>query len=287
MKRTLPFFVTGALLLVSASVALLTSLSLAQPKDIRSVAATYAQFMLRVSIPYNAPRMGEGTLLVEVLDPEDGVAARIDRHVDARVGRGSWDQDLPLPKALALEDLVWHRLRYRFAYGNEKAAAIEGIASISQVLRRPAVHVLGQQSYLSGSVAAVRLIVTEANNETPVTSGSMQIALLGPERKPQVLYTGRLNERGTTQVQFRFPPGLVGSYSLRYALDTTIGPAEYTQEIRLEDKASILLTTEKPLYQPGQTIHLRALALDRSNHQATADHKLTFEIEDSRGNKVF
>ena len=287
MKRTLPFFVTGALLLVSASVALLTSLSLAQPKDVRSVAATYAQGMLRVSIPYIARRMGEGTLVVEILDPEDGVAARTDRHVYAAVGQGSWDQDLPLPKALALEDLVWHRLHYRFAYGNEKAAAIEGIASISQVLRRPAVHVLGQQSYLSGSVAAVRLIVTEADNETPVASGSMQIALLGPERKPQVLYTGRLNERGTTQVQFRFPPGLVGSYSLRYALDTAIGPAEYTQDIRLEDKASILLTTEKPLYQPGQTIHLRALALDRSNHQATAGHKLTFEIEDSRGNKVF
>jgi hypothetical protein len=32
MKRSLPFFVTGVLALVSASVALLTSLSQAQPK---------------------------------------------------------------------------------------------------------------------------------------------------------------------------------------------------------------------------------------------------------------
>src|SRR5262249_14588979 len=38
---------------------------------------------------------------------------------------------------------------------------------------------------------------------------------------------------------------------------------------------------------PGQTIHVRALALDRSNHQAATDRKLTFELEDSRGNKVF
>src|SRR6202023_4081315 len=35
------------------------------------------------------------------------------------------------------------------------------------------------------------------------------------------------------------------------------------------------------------TIHVRALALDRSNHEASADRKLTFEVEDSRGNKVF
>ena len=34
--------------------------------------------------------------------------------------------------------------------------------------------------------------------------------------------------------------------------------------MRLEDKVSILLTTEKPIYQPGQTIHVRALALDRA-----------------------
>ena len=57
--------------------------------------------------------------------------------------------------------------------------------------------------------------------------------------------------------------------------------------MRLEDKVSILLTTEKPIYQPGQTIHVRALALDRADHEAAASRKLTFEVEDSRGNKVF
>src|SRR5260370_27901974 len=80
---------------------------------------------------------------------------------------------------------------------------------------------------------------------------------------------------------------MVGSYSMRSVVDTPIGSTEFTQQVRLEDKVSILLTTEKPLYQPGQTIHVRALALDRSNHEASANHKLTFEVEDSRGNKVF
>src|SRR5262249_26367333 len=76
-------------------------------------------------------------------------------------------------------------------------------------------------------------------------------------------------------------------HSLRYVVDTPLGPVEHVEEIRLEDKSSILLTTEKPIYQPGQTIHVRALALDRANHQAVAGHQLTFEVEDSRGNKVF
>src|SRR6202011_1794828 len=36
-----------------------------------------------------------------------------------------------------------------------------------------------------------------------------------------------------------------------------------------------------------QAIHIRALALDRSDHEAASSHKMIFELEDSRGNKVF
>ena len=70
-------------------------------------------------------------------------------------------------------------------------------------------------------------------------------------------------------------------------MDTAIGCTEVTEDVRLQDKVSVLLTTEKPIYQPGQTIHVRALALDRSNHEAVGNRDLLFEVEDSRGNKVF
>src|SRR6202007_159035 len=87
--------------------------------------------------------------------------------------------------------------------------------------------------------------------------------------------------------QFHFPAGIAGNCELHYVVDTAIGSTEFTQTIRLQDKVGILLTTEKPIYQPGQTIHIRALALDRANHQAVGNRALTFEVEDSRGNKVF
>ncbi len=41
------------------------------------------------------------------------------------------------------------------------------------------------------------------------------------------------------------------------------------------------------MYQPGQMIHVRALALDRADQQAVGNRGLVFEIEDSHGNKVF
>jgi len=252
-----------------------------------SPVATYSQGVLRVAIPFHAPHAGTGQLTVEVLDPEGKVLGRAERRAEVGEGVGSWHEEIKLEKRLPLEDLVWHRLRYRFAYHAGKEAALEDTESISQIIRTPVVHILGQQSYLTGGQAAVRVIVTDSKQEVIAGPGSLGIELIIPNEKGRVLFTGRLNRRGTTEAQFRFPAGLVGSYRLHYVVDTPIGSTEFTQPVRLEDKVSILLTTEKPIYQPGQTIHTRALALDRSSHGAAARHKLTFEVEDSRGNKVF
>jgi hypothetical protein len=248
---------------------------------------TYAHGLLDVTIPYHSSRAGSGTLTVEVLDPEDGSAGRVDLSVDVSEGTGLWREKIKLAKPMSSEELVWHRLRYRFEYSDGKTARIEGVESISQILSTPVIHILGQQSYLAGGEAAVRVIVTDSQNQLISGRGSVQIELLIPDQKNRLLFSGRLNHRGTTEAQFIFPSSLVGSYQLRYLVNTSIGSTEFTQPVRLEDKVSILLTTEKPIYQPGQTIHVRALALDRANHAATPNRKLTFEVEDSRGNKVF
>jgi hypothetical protein len=249
--------------------------------------ATYAHGVLDLTLPYQAAHAGAGQLTVEVLDPEDQILGRATQSLDVAEGKGQWTEKIKLAKPLPADELVWQRLRYRFEYSNDKSAKIEGTESISQILRRPVLHILGQQAYMAGGEAAVRVIVTDSQDEVIAGRGAVQIELLVPDEKPNLLFSGRLNRRGTTEAQFHFPAGVVGGYQLHYVVDTPIGSTEFTQPVRLEDKAQILLTTEKPLYQPGQAIHARALALDRANHQATADRKLTFEVEDSRGNKVF
>jgi hypothetical protein len=248
---------------------------------------TYVHGALDLTIPYHAAHAGAGQLIVEVMDPEDQILGSVDHATEVAEGEGVWREKIKLAKPVAIDELVWHRLRYRFEYSDGKSAKIEGTESISQILRTPVIHILGQQSYLAGGEAAVRVIVTDSHDEVVTGRGSVQIELLVPDQKNRLLFTGRLNRRGTTEAQFRFPSVLVGGYQLHYLVETSIGSTEFTQAVRLEDKVSILLTTEKPIYQPGQTIHVRALALDRANHEATANRKLTFEVEDSRGNKVF
>jgi uncharacterized protein YfaS (alpha-2-macroglobulin family) len=259
---------------------------------VSSPVAIYSQGRLRFTIPYQALHAGAGRFTVEVLDPEDQAIGHTEQEVTITARNGQLQSELGLEKPLIIDDLVWHRVRYRFEYDDAKKPDLEGTESISQILSRPVLHILGQQSYIAGGQAAVRVIVTDTKDEAISGRGTIQIELLDADDKPadgkpRVLFSGRLNHHGTTEAQFRFPAGVIGSYRLRYVADTPIGSTEFAQDVRLEDKVSILLTTEKPLYQPGQTIHVRALALDRSDHQAAAKRAVTFEVEDSRGNKVF
>ena len=264
------------------------------------LSATYTRGTLSVSIPYHSTRKGPGKLVAEILDPEDHVLGRSERNLDVGNGDGFWQQSITPDQPIAFEDMVWQRIRYRFEYADGALPAIEGIESISEILRRPVVRILGQSEYLAGSQAAIRILVSDASQSddaaAAIRSGTVRVELIVPNQQPaqqpvepgqqpRPLFSGRLNRGGTLEAQFRFPAGLTGAAELHFIADTPIGSTEYTQPIRLDDKASILLTTEKPIYQPGQTIHVRALALDRDGHQADAARKLTFELEDSRGNR--
>ena len=252
-----------------------------------SPAATFRHGVLLVAIPYHGARPGSGKLVTEIVDPEDHVLGRTERPVEIAQSDGAWQQSIAPAKPIAFEDLVWQRVRYRFEYGDKEIPAIAGVESISRILRRPVVRMIGQTEFLAGSDAAIRVLVSDAGNDDAALTGTVRAELLIPQQSARPLFSGRLNRHGTVAAQFHFPGGLEGKYDIRLIADTPIGSTEYTQPIELKDPALIMLTTEKPVYQPGQTIHIRALALDRASHRADADRNLTFEVEDSRGNKVF
>ena len=252
-----------------------------------SAAATFTHGVLSVAIPYHGARPGPGKLITEIVDPEEHVLGRAERLVDIAQSDGTWQQSIAPAKPIAFEDLVWQRVRYRFEYSDKTIPVITGVESISRILRRPVVRILGQTEFLAGSDAAIRVLVSDAGNDDAALTGTVRAELLIPQQRARPLFSGHLNQHGTVAVQLHLPSTLEGKYDIRFIADTPIGSTEYTQPIQLKDPALIMLTTEKPLYQPGQTIHVRALALDRASHRADADRSLTFEVEDSRGNKVF
>ena len=276
-------FSTLALVLVTVVVLVQTHARTERARE----SAMYSHGVLRVAIPYNATQAGSGKLKVEVLDPEDHAIGQVEKAAEAIKGAAQFKAELKLDKPLALDDLVWHRVRYQFRYDDGKTEPLAGIQSISAILRRPVLRILGQQTYLSGSKAAVRVIVSDSSGNQIPGRGLVRIELEAPGKKRLTLFNGRLSHRATTEAQFQFPEGIAGSCNLHYTVDTALGTTEYTQGIRLHDKVGILLTTDKSMYQPGQMIHVRALALNRADHHAVAERRLALEIEDSHGNKVF
>jgi hypothetical protein len=154
-------------------------------------------------------------------------------------------------------------------------------------------QVLGQSQWLSGSTASLRVIVL--NHNTGAALPAVVSIGLRPQPKdretpaqPTSLYRGRTNRLGTLDASFAVPAVEPGAYELVIGVAAKpVGDDLVKQPLRITRRAQVLLTTDKPIYQPGQVVHLRALALHQPQRLPVAAAKLTFEIEDAKGNKVF
>ena len=54
-------------------------------------------------------------------------------------------------------------------------------------------------------------------------------------------------------------------------MTSPLGKDSVIQPIQLQQSLQLMLTADKPLYQPGQTIHLRTLALDMATRYLAYD----------------
>ncbi|MBV9849369.1 MAG: hypothetical protein JO250_06755 [Armatimonadetes bacterium] len=171
------------------------------------------------------------------------------------------------------------------------ARATETLVKRDVTLSPLETRVLGQRRWLRGGPAALRVVVSDHRSGLPARARvSLSLVRLDdgkPAGTPLPLFSGRTTPLGTLDARFRAPAGAAGPYRLTVSVSSPLGADEVTQPIDVAEATQILLTADKPVYQPGQTIHLRALALDMGTRRAVAEESLVFEAEDARGNKVF
>jgi uncharacterized protein YfaS (alpha-2-macroglobulin family) len=270
-------------ILVLICIAIATLLITVAPRnevfaDDNELAAVYRSGSLEVNVPNEPGTVNNHTLSIEILDPNDKLVAKVVRSVSPSDNR-ALRVTLPLDKSFALEDLAWDRLKINTGDSSK-------IVSLSEILRVPVVRIFAQRAYAAGSPASVRIITVDSKAGNPLRDSRVKLELVNGDRST-TLFAGRTDSLGTAQVAFTLPAESYGSRQLRVTADTSLGTVTANQPIQLERRDRILLTTDKPLYQPGQTIHLRALALDGPSHAAIADQPITLEVEDGKGNKVF
>jgi len=151
-------------------------------------------------------------------------------------------------------------------------------------------RLLGQRSWLRGGPAGLRVIVLDHQTGRPLRAHVTLTLTRQENGKPgpaQPLYAGTTNGLGTLDAGFTAPASDPGTYQLHVEVKSPLGEDTVVEQIQLAESVQVLLTSDKPLYQPGQTIHIRSLALDMATRKALGDQPVTFEVEDARGNKVF
>lgn len=161
-------------------------------------------------------------------------------------------------------------------------------ANLPQRISQHETIILGQNHLVPGSRAALRVVVRDSRDGSPLPGSEIKVSLQPNEGgMPVALFTGIADDQGTANVNFDVPANLISGQSLVVETVSSLGSDRITQPVAVTRDYRILLTTDKPIYQPGQTIHLRALALSTFDLVPAAGHEIQIAISDGKGNKVF
>jgi hypothetical protein len=140
----------------------------------------------------------------------------------------------------------------------------------------------GSRSPIHCEVRGVRSV----QEVVPLAGAAVTVRLRG-DRKDWEIFQGRTDLQGTAAGMLRLPDVPGGKYTLEVDSRSALGSERHSREVVIRSAERLWLLTDKPVYQGGQCIHLRALVLGAFDLRPAAGAELTFEVEDSRGNKVF
>ena len=147
--------------------------------------------------------------------------------------------------------------------------------------------VLGQTKIASGSPAALRVLVRNRVSGRPVKGATVALSLSGKAAAPVKLGTFHTDADGSLSDAINIPEIPAGEYQLIVDVASALGRDHVVKKVEVQHPVRLLLSSDKPIYQPGQTIHLRSLMINGRTQKPSAGEPVTFEVSDPKGNKVF
>ncbi|MBM4070510.1 MAG: hypothetical protein FJ271_16375 [Planctomycetes bacterium] len=149
-------------------------------------------------------------------------------------------------------------------------------------------RVLGQSRFIADSDASLRVRVVHQPDGKPLKDIPVTIELIAEKKADHVvaLASFTTDEQGTGQPRFHLPDWPPGDYELRVRARTGT-PQVISRKIKLARSWKLMLTSDRPVYQPGQTIHLRGLALRGMDLKPVVGQEAIFTVADPKGNIIF
>ncbi len=164
---------------------------------------------------------------------------------------------------------------------------VYGHRSLFTAWDKQSVQLFSTDEFAVGGESYVRVIAVDPSNGDAIEDAVVSVGFHDDDGAFVSLATASTDAFGVAAIPVPVPESLIGQRELVVEisnndglLETLIAPAAVAREQR------IMITTDKPIYQPGQTIHLRSLTLDRRSLRPSANAPVLIEIKDAEGNKV-
>jgi hypothetical protein len=254
---------------------------------------------VRVEVENGTGRDFPARLRVELLDPHDRVRANAATDVRLRRGMNALDVALELSYAQLLEaerkEFPWYRLRYSVAPASttDATTALEGVVSVSEITPDLfELSVISAPAARPGSHYGARVRTANPVTQRPLKGVAVEATLTfedADDKKTVLKATGTTDSDGFVALDFELPR-TVHTSDDEAELEVTARRGVLVEQaetsVSVEETPRVLLTTDKPLYQPGQTVHMRALVFDQGS-RALVGEEVTFKVEDEESSTAF
>ncbi len=146
---------------------------------------------------------------------------------------------------------------------------------------------LGQREWLAATTAALRIQLVDRGSRQAMAGIPVVITLRDRQGRAQELASFTTDQTGSGGPRLELPDWPEGNYDLEVSARNAAGTETLTRAVRLKRSWKLLLSSDKPVYQPGQKILLRGLALRRPDLKPVGERNAVFTLIDPRGNVLF
>ncbi len=184
------------------------------------------------------------------------------------------------------DDLLWYRLAYSVTANGSEVA--HGILPLFESVQDFALHVSAPALVQPGKKFFVRVHTSHPVLGRAIGGVAIRAQVHGSvEDTALVSAAGTTDSNGYAVLSMSLPADLQAR-DLEVAVEAQRGTIKKNAEndLKVGTPSRIFVQTDKPLYQPGQVLHIRALIFG-DEHRALAAKKIYVQVEDEDGTVVF